>query len=123
MIAKQNETNIHIVLIRGINVGGKNKVLMASLRECLEQLGFSNVSTYIASGNVILESDKNAYEISERDRRGFVRNALKLDDEFIKVLVLTREQLPGIVNDNKPEGFGEAAKESITAIRNLSDRH
>ena len=53
----------YVVLIRGINVGGKNKVPMAALKKCLEELGFSNVSTYIASGNVILESDKRADEI------------------------------------------------------------
>ncbi len=48
----------YAILMRGINVGGKNKIPMADLRTCLEKLGFSNVSTYIASGNVILQSDK-----------------------------------------------------------------
>ena len=47
----------YLVLLRGINVGGKNKVPMARLRELLEELGYSDVSTYIASGNVILSSD------------------------------------------------------------------
>jgi uncharacterized protein (DUF1697 family) len=37
--------NARVILIRGINVGGKNKVPMAGLKECLEQLGFSNIST------------------------------------------------------------------------------
>ena len=52
-----------VILLRGINVGGKNNVAMAALIECLEELGFSHVSTYIASGNVILVSDKSADEI------------------------------------------------------------
>ena len=47
-----------IALLRGINVGGKNKVSMLALKECFEGLGFSNVSTYINSGNVIFESSK-----------------------------------------------------------------
>ena len=36
--------NAYIILMRGINVGGKNKVPMAGLGKCLEELGFSNVS-------------------------------------------------------------------------------
>ena len=52
--------NTYIVLLRGVNVGGKNKVPMTGLKRCLEELGFSNVLTYIASGNVILKSDKRA---------------------------------------------------------------
>lgn len=105
MSEKKNKMNTHVVLIRGINVGGKNKIPMAGLKECLEQLGFSNVSTYIASGNVILESDKGADEI-----RAWIEKALpesfKLDDELIRVLVLTRDQFQAVI-DNKPEGFGE----------------
>ena len=50
--------NTYVILIRGINVGGKNKISMTGLRACLEELGCSKVSTYIASGNVLLESDK-----------------------------------------------------------------
>ncbi len=95
----------YVVLIRGINVGGKNKVLMAGLKECLKQLGFSNISTYIASGNVILESDKTADEIRARIEEA-LPECFKLDDELIRVLVLTRDQLQGVIKD-KPEGFGE----------------
>ena len=55
--------NTYVILIRGINVGGKNKIPMAGLKKCLEELGFSDVSTYIASGNVILKSKKGAKAI------------------------------------------------------------
>jgi len=97
--------NTYVVLLRGINVGGKNKVPMASLKKCLEELGFSNVSTYIASGNIILDSDKPADEIQAEIEKA-LPEYFKLDDELIKVLVLTRSQLQAII-DNKPEGFGE----------------
>lgn len=46
----------YIALLRGINVGGKNKVSMRELRACFEAVGFSNVSTYINSGNVLFET-------------------------------------------------------------------
>ena len=78
---------------------------MAGLKECLEQLGFSNVSTYIASGNVILESDKGVDEIRDRIE-GALPESFMLDDDLIKVLVLTRDQFQAVI-DNKPQGFGE----------------
>ncbi len=95
----------YVVLLRGINVGGKNNLPMAVLREFLEDLGFSNVSTYIASGNVILESDKRSDEIRDQIEQT-LSERFKTDGERIKVRVLTRDQLQAAV-DGKPEGFGE----------------
>lgn len=95
----------YVLLLRGINVGGKNKVPMAVLKERLAELGFANVSTYIASGNVILDSDKPVSEIQtliEKD----LPASFKLDSELVKVLALSRRQLQAVV-DNKPAGFGE----------------
>jgi uncharacterized protein (DUF1697 family) len=95
----------YVVLLRGINVGGKNKIPMASLKECVKELGFPNVSTYIASGNVFLESDKPIDEIKAQLEEA-LPESFKLDADFIKILVLTRNQLQDII-DNKPEGFGD----------------
>lgn len=50
----------YIALLRGINVGGNNKVSMAELRECFEEAGFTQVSTYINSGNVFFESSEKS---------------------------------------------------------------
>jgi uncharacterized protein (DUF1697 family) len=47
----------YVALLRGINVGGNNKVPMADLKSCLEKAGLLSVRTYIQSGNVIFESD------------------------------------------------------------------
>lgn len=95
----------YIALLRGINVGGKNIVPMARLRSCLEELGFSTVTTYIASGNVILESDKPVTEIKTLIEATLTER-FELHSELIKVLVLSREQLQAVI-DNKPEGFGD----------------
>ena len=78
---------------------------MAGLKKCLEELGYTNVGTYIASGNVILESDKPAHEIKAQLEKELPER-FKLDDEIIKVLLLTHNQLQAII-DNKPKGFGE----------------
>jgi len=97
--------NAYLVLLRGINVGGKNKVPMAALRELLEELGFAEVSTFIASGNVILRSDQGADKIKARIEQALPRS-FKLDSQLVKVLVLTRRQLQAVI-DKKPKGFGE----------------
>ncbi|MRS02830.1 DUF1697 domain-containing protein, partial [bacterium] len=97
--------NTYIVLLRGINVGGKNKVVMSELKKCLEVLGYSNVQTYIASGNVILDSDKSSLEVKTRIEK-VLPEKFDLNDELIKVLVLSRDQFQDIIN-HKPDGFGE----------------
>ena len=97
--------NTYVILLRGINVGGKNKTSMSELKKCLEDLGFSAVSTYIASGNVLLTSDEPAATIKAKIEADLPK-CFKLDSELIKVLVLSRAQLQAIV-DNRPKGFGD----------------
>src|SRR3954447_12142973 len=95
----------YVVLLRGINVGGRNKVPMAPLRALLEEQGYANVSTYIASGNVILSSDRPAAEI-KREIEEVLPKTFRLDSELVAVLVPSRAQLRAVVA-NKPDGFGE----------------
>ena len=100
--------NSYVILLRGINVGGKNKMSMTGLVEWLEKLEFSNVSTHIASGNAILESSKPAAEITAQIEAALPRS-FKIDSELIKVLVLSRKQLQAVI-DNKPKGFGDQSE-------------
>jgi uncharacterized protein (DUF1697 family) len=97
--------NTFAILIRGINVGGKNIIPMLELKNCLEALEFSNVVTYIASGNVVLSSDKRAGEIKAQVEKA-LPECFKLDRQLIKVLVLTHDQLQAVIA-NKPVGFGD----------------
>jgi uncharacterized protein (DUF1697 family) len=95
----------YLILLRGINVGGKNKVPMAPLRQLLEELGYSNVASYIASGNVILSSDRSASAI-KRQIEAALPKAFRLDSDLIAALVLSRTQLRAVVT-RKPKGFGD----------------
>jgi uncharacterized protein (DUF1697 family) len=95
----------YLVLLRGINVGGRNKLPMAALRELLESHGHTKVSTYIASGNVILSSDRSAAAIKHELEEALPKT-FRLDSELIAVLVLTRAQLRAVVRD-RPKGFGD----------------
>ena len=55
--------NKYIILLRGINVGGRNKVSMKELKVLLEENGFYDVMTYINSGNIIFSSESSDIEI------------------------------------------------------------
>ena len=48
-----------VALLRGINVGGNNKLPMADLKSELQSQGYSHVQTYIQSGNLVFHSDEN----------------------------------------------------------------
>ncbi len=82
------------MLLRGINVGGKNPVPMARLREVLGELGYEDVATYIASGNVILSS-KHGPDRIKREIEAALPKAFKLHSELIAVLVADRGPAPG----------------------------
>jgi len=55
----------YIVLLRGINISGKNKISMAELKEVLENNSYENVKTFLNSGNVIIDSKNNKDKIRE----------------------------------------------------------
>jgi len=59
--------NKKIAILRGINVGGKRKILMADLKLLFESLGFSNIITYIQSGNVIFDTTNELDDVELSD--------------------------------------------------------
>ena len=83
----------YAALLRGINVGGNNKVPMKQLIQLFEEAGFTNVSTYINSGNIFFESQKaNKVAVLE-----VVSATLRREFEFdIPVLVKSHEELVSI---------------------------
>ena len=93
------------MLLRGINVGGKNPVPMARLREMLGELGYEDVVTYIASGNVILSSVHKPDRI-KREIEEALPKAFKLHTELLAVHVLSAAQLQAVIK-KRPKGFGD----------------
>lgn len=85
----------YVALLRGINVGGNNKVDMKQLKTTFEQAGMNNVSTYINSGNVIFTDGKyNAKELTER-----LEKAIEQEFGFVvKVLLRDFDNLKKVVN-------------------------
>lgn len=66
----------YVALLRGINVGGRNKVAMADLKRVLDALGHTDVRTYVNSGNVVFEAAGRA-SATEGDRlAGVIEKAI-----------------------------------------------
>ena len=93
----------HVALLRGINVGGRNKVPMAELREVVTSQGHTGVTTYIQSGNVLFTA------AGARTREGGSSRELAAPLESAiteafgirsSVVVLSREELAKVLGDN-----------------------
>ena len=83
----------YIALLRGINVGTSGRIRMDALRKLLEDAGFSRVSTYIQSGNVLFSSD-----LSEAAAKDAIERALKDGANITTVAVLRSvEELAAII--------------------------
>ena len=84
----------YIALLRGINVGNSVKINMKELKTLFEQCGFSNVLTYINSGNVIFQSNDTKNSIREN-----IEQALHITTgNEVKVLVKTKSEMVKIAN-------------------------
>jgi uncharacterized protein (DUF1697 family) len=87
----------YVAFLRGINVGGKKPIKMKELAAVISAAGFHNVRTYIASGNVILES---AAKDSSRVARKIERHLLKAFNCEITVMVRTIDELRRLIKLN-----------------------
>jgi uncharacterized protein (DUF1697 family) len=89
----------YLALLRGINVGGKNIIKMDYLKRLFEELNFSDVKTYIQSGNILFKDfESDRIKVSEK-----IKKAL---DNQIDVMILTYSDMKKIVTE-KPDKFGE----------------
>jgi uncharacterized protein (DUF1697 family) len=96
----------HILLLRGINIGARNRVAMPQLRDALTEAGFDDVGTYLQSGNIVLSSGANADEVARRTRR-LIAKEFGLD---IAVVTRTRAQLARVVERNPLEKVAKDPK-------------
>lgn len=90
----------HVALLRGINLGGRNRVAMADLRALVTGLGHTDVSTYIQSGNVLFTARPGAPEDTSAlaaELAGAIASDL---DVTAPAVVLTREELAAAVEAN-----------------------
>jgi uncharacterized protein (DUF1697 family) len=90
--------NKRIAILRGINVGGKRKILMTDLKSMFENMKFSNVNTYIQSGNVFFEVKK---EICNSEVAKKIEEAIENKFGFdVPVIVKTHKEIETAINRN-----------------------
>jgi uncharacterized protein (DUF1697 family) len=91
----------YVALLRGINVGGKNPVPMAALRSTMEDGGYEAVRTYIASGNVLFETDRPAKGLEDH-----IEELLEARFKVPLVVAVRSERQLRAVVAKAPKGFG-----------------
>jgi uncharacterized protein (DUF1697 family) len=96
----------YVALLRGINVGGKTLIKMTDLKTCIEGLGLDNVSTYIASGNVLFETGKRDAAKLETSIERAIERRFELP---VKVVVLDRAAYARIVEAVPKRGWATRA--------------
>lgn len=97
-----------VALLRGVNVGGRNRLPMADLRASVEALGYTDVETYRQSGNVVFSADDDETTIAERLRSQLVeRHGLS-----VPIVVRAGDELAGLA-DRHPFAGGEIGPELL----------
>jgi len=92
-----------VALLRGVNVGGHNRVPMAELRKACASLGFASVATYIQSGNVVFRADGKADDVADMLRKAIAQRF----DCDVPVVLRTADDLERVLAENPLAGAGE----------------
>jgi uncharacterized protein (DUF1697 family) len=100
-MGRASKMSVFVALLRGVNVGGNNIIKMSSLKASFEKMGFSSVSTYINSGNIL-------FRAKERDARKLERKVeAMLSSEYnlgCKVVVRSFSEMANLV-ENLPKNW------------------
>jgi uncharacterized protein (DUF1697 family) len=91
----------HVALLRGINLGGRNKIAMSELREVVTSLGYAGVTTYIQSGNVLFTAPDSDCAQLASDLESAIADAFGI---AASVVVVSRDQLAQILAGNPYPG-------------------
>lgn len=97
----------YVALLRGINISGKNKIPMIELKQCFERLNYTEVKTYLNSGNVIFSSDETDITKITTQIEEMIKNQFRLD---IPVFITSKENLEDILH-HAPDWWGNENKE------------
>ena len=112
----------YVVLLRGINVGGNNKVVMSELREQIAAEGFTNVRTYINSGNLLFEAGPDT---PREDVAQAIEDVLARHYDFpIRLALLTAQEYLAQLEELPDWWHGEVARrDALFYTRGLDRSH
>ena len=110
----------YVALLRGINVGGKNKVVMSELREQVAGVSYVNVRTYINSGNLLFEADASREDVAQR-----IENLLACRYDFpIRLALLTAQDYLAQLDELPDWWHGDVARrDALFYTRGLDRDH
>lgn len=106
----------YISLLRGINVGGRNKIKMADLRKLYEQLGHEDVETYIQSGNVIFKSKQSDVTLLENQ----IKEQILADYGYHISIIIKKADLIKTVIESNPYLQGRNEEIKLLCVTFLS---
>ena len=102
----------YAVLLRGINLGKAKRVGMADLRKLLTDEGYGNVATLLQSGNVVLDAEQDAGELSPA-----IEQAIEKRFGFaVDVILRSREQLARVVATNPLREVADDGSKYVVAF-------
>jgi uncharacterized protein (DUF1697 family) len=112
--ASSAQASRQIALLRGVNVGGHNRVPMAHLRELLLDLGYEDVRTHLQSGNAVFTAGATPPEVAAQEIEGQLARSLGLG---VRVLVRTAADLARVVSANPlPAAVAEPSRFLVTFL-------
>lgn len=116
---KGSRFTVFVALLRGVNVGGNNMISMRSLKESFETMGFTNVSTYINSGNIIFQSKENNPRKLERKIEQLLSSDYQLDSKVVVRSLAEMEKLVEVLPENW--GGDSALRYNVVFLRHSID--
>jgi len=109
--------NKYFAFLRGINISGKNKIPMAELKTAFEKEGFSEVSTYLNSGNVAFSTTSDSIPEIRVQIEKMIETVFQLQ---IPVYVISEPELK-IIMENAPSWWGKDKENYYNLIFILSE--
>lgn len=116
-ISPNDEGTTYALLLQGINVGGHSRLPMTVLRDILTRLGFSDVRTYLQSGNAVLTTSLTATQVADAAGKA-LGETLSRD---VGVVVRTAAQLVGVVEDWPFDQTVDPTTKPVMFLRQDSD--
>ncbi len=93
MAKSKSSLHLFVALLRGVNVGGNNMISMSALKKSFETLGFSDVTTYINSGNIIFNAKHDDARKLEQQIERMMAKEYQLDSKVVVRSLSEMEQL------------------------------
>jgi uncharacterized protein (DUF1697 family) len=105
MAKSTSRLHLFVALLRGVNVGGNNMISMSALKKSFESIGFTHVTTYINSGNIIFNAKDDDARKLERQIESMLSKEYELNS---KVVVRSFSEMEKLVRSLPPNWDGDS---------------